>query len=308
MKLRSPALLVVLFALVAGAQTTERVTPPATEFKESIDVRLVELYVAVTNRDGAAITGLSRADFTLEENGAVQELESATDSQDLPITLGLAVDTSASMFMKLPAAVKAAGSLIAALRPGRDRAFLVGFGSEPELAQATTGDLARVSAALSNLEANGMTPLWGSVALSLGELKAARGKRAVVVFLDGADDDGSDAFRTAYAEARRARVPVYLIVMNNEAARRGGKDFQTRAFMSRLERMARAGGGRVFFVPTRADLAPIYREIETELRSAYLLTYYPSVPLAQGGRREVKVKVGRKGATVRTVAGYEPSS
>lgn len=303
--LRPLALGLTLAALAAQPQEPKA---PEADFKESIDVRLVELYVAVTDRDGQPVRGLGKGDFTLAENGAAQELESATDSQDLPVTLGLAVDTSASMFVKLPAAVRAAGELVAALRPGRDRAFLVGFGSEAELAQSTTGDLTRVGSALRNLEAKGMTPLWSSVSLSLDELRSARGKRAVVIFFDGADDDGGGAFKTAYERARKARVPIYLIVMNNEAARRGGKDFQTRAFISRLERMAKAGGGRVFFVPTRSDLSPIYREIEAEIRSAYLLTYYPTIPLEQGGRRDVAVKVAKKGVSVRTVSGYEPGS
>ena len=151
-----------------------------------------------------------------------------------------------------------------------------------------------------------MTPLWASISLSLGELGRSRGKRALIVFFDGADEDGGRAYREAYAKARAAGLPVYMIVTNNQAARSGGRDFQTRAFIAKLERMARAGGGEVYFVPTEGDLTTIYQRIENELRSAYLLTYYPTVPLASGGQRTVEVQVKRKGVVVRALSGYEP--
>lgn len=277
-----------------------------TSFSEAIDVRLAELYVTVVDKKFHAVPGLTMEDFLVFENQVPQELSSATDSRELPITLGLAIDTSASMFIKLPAVVKAAKGLIAQLSAGKDRAFLVGFGGTPELVLPTTTELSRFSAGFAELEPEGRTPLWSSVSLCLSELERSRGKRALIVFLDGADEDERSVYKTALDRAQAVAVPVYLIVMNNEAARSSGKDFQTRSFISRLERMAAAGGGRVIYVPTHADLATTYQEIAAELRSAYLLTYYPTVPLAQGGQRDVQVKVPRKGVKVRTVSGYKP--
>lgn len=292
-------------ALAVRAAEPPATQPPQPGFGESIDVRLAELYVTAVDKSGAAVRDLTAADFVVRENGVVQELEAATDSRDLPVTVGLSIDTSASMFVKLPAVVKAAGGLLSSLSSGRDRAFLVSFGSQPELVAPTTGALDRVKDGLRNLEPKGMTPLWASITLSLEELSRSRGKRALIVFFDGADDDGGQAYREAYARARAAGVPVYLIVTNNQAARSGGKDFQTRAYIAKLERMAKAGGGAVYFVPTQDDLTAIFQRIENELRSAYLLTYYPTLPLASGGRRTVEVQVKRKGVVVRAVSGYE---
>ncbi len=305
------ALLAALGAASAAQEqppTSQAEEPsPATQpgFGESIDVRLAELYVTATDKSGTQVRDLEAQDFVVRENGVVQQLEAATGSRDLPITVGLSIDTSASMFVKLPSVVKAAGGLLSSLAAGRDRAFLVSFGAEPELVAPTTAELGRVQDGLRDLEPKGMTPLWASITLSLEELGRSRGKRALIVFFDGADEDGGRAYREALSRARVAGVPVYMIVTNNQAARSGGRDFQTRAFIARLERMARAGGGEVYFVPIEGDLTTIYKRIESELRSAYLLTYYPTVPLASGGRRQVEVQVKRKGVVVRSVSGYE---
>lgn len=275
-------------------------------FGEEVEVRLTELYVVVTDPDGAPVTGLGRDDFAVRENGVPQRIDAVLDARDRPLTLGLAIDTSASMFVKLPAVARAARSLVGELSPGRDRAFVVAFGPEPRLVEATTGDLYAVADALRSLEPLGRTPLWASIGLALDEISTARGKRALVTFLDGADEDSGKAYRSTLTEARRLGVPIYLIVMNNEAARTGGKEFQTRSFIARLNRMADAGGGAVYYLPTHADLEPVYQRIEEELRSYYLITYYPDVPLSQGGRRKVDVEVPGRKVQVRTLRGYQP--
>jgi Ca-activated chloride channel homolog len=280
--------------------------PSPQPFGEEVEVRLVQLFVVVTGPDGAPVTGLGRDDFAVRENGVPQRIDAVLDARDRPLTLGLAIDTSASMFVKLPAVARAARSLVSELSPERDRAFVVVFGPEPRLVAATTGDLGAVADALRGLEPRGRTPLWASIGVALDELAAARGKRALVTFLDGADEDSGKAYRAALAQARGLGVPIYLIVMNNEAARTGGKEFQTRSFIARLNRMADAGGGAVYYLPTHADLEPVYQRIEEELRSYYLITYYPDVPLSAGGRRKVEVEVPGRKVQVRTLRGYLP--
>lgn len=290
----------------AGAQQTGEGGEETQAFEEAVDVRLTELYVVATGPDGVPVRGLGREDFVVRENGEPQEIDAVLDASDRPLTLGLAVDTSASMFVKLPAVSRAARSLVASLVDGRDRAFVVAFGPEPRLVQGVTDDLAEVADALRGLEPRGRTPLWASIGVSLDELAPYRSKRALVVFFDGADDDGSRAYRRSLDKARELGVPVYLIIMNNEAARTKGKEFQSRSFLARLDRMAAAGGGDVYFLPTHAELDEVYRRIEAELRSYYLITYYPQVPRSAGRRRQVKVEVPGRDLTVRTLRDYTP--
>ncbi len=303
-----------LAAAGTGEPPPPKPAPPSSQeaegggrFGETVEVRLAELYVVVTDAAGRPVPGLAKSDFVVREGDVAQTLESATDSRELPITVGLAVDTSASMFAKLGVVANAARGLLEGLSRGRDRAFLVGFGPRPELVEPTTGDLFEVSDALAGLEASGTTPLWASITYSLGELEKARGKRALVLLSDGADDDGSRAFADCYRKVRSVGAPVYLVIVNNEAARSSGRDFQTRLFISRLERVAKAGGGRVYFVSTREDVGPVYRQIEAELRSAYLLTYYPQGRAASGEPGPVAVALARRGLKARTVSSAPPA-
>lgn len=274
-------------------------------FAGSVDVKLVELYVSVTGEAGKPVPGLDADEFAVIEDGVEQRLASVVDASDLPMTLGLAVDTSASMFVKLPFVAEAAQGLLDSLESGRDRAFLVSFGPEPELEQGATDGLWKVGSALARLEPDGGTPLYRGIVLSLEELsRAPGGKKALVVLLDGADDDGPDAFKRCLEAAEKGQVPIYLVVMNNEAARTGGKDFRTRSFTSQLDRIAEATGGRVYYTKTDAALAPIYSEIQAALKSYYLVAYYPEHGDAAGRWRDVKVRVARQGLSVRALPGY----
>ena len=274
-------------------------------FVDTVEVRLTELFVSVTGKSGTPIRGLTQDEFVLRQGGVEQAINSVVDAIDLPVTLGLAIDSSSSMFYKLPAVSRAAKALVRSLTPQRDKAFLVAFGPQSRLVQPTTGELNRIDRQLRNLEADGGTPLWSAILLSLEQLAGQKGKKALVVFLDGADDDGNARYRECLSAAQKSGVPIYLIVMNNEAARTQGKDFRTRSFTSRLDRLAASGAGRVYYVPINADLKPVYSRIEEELRSYYLLTFYSSTA-SEDPTSGIDIEVARKGSSVRTLSGYHP--
>ncbi len=270
-----------------------------------IGVELVQLYVVATDRSGQPVRDLSAADFSVFEDDRAQELESFRIAFDLPLTLGLAIDTSSSLFLRMPDVKRAAVEFLDSLEPTRDRAFLVGFGSEPRLVRAATYNLNAVRGGIGALRPRGRTAVWGALSLALDQLEGLRGRKALVVFYDGDDEDSDAAFRQSLEQARRARVPVYLVLMNDEAARTDGRSFSTRTFVSKLERMARAGGGRVYYVRHDQDLEPIFDSISRELRSHYLLTYYPKEEPGGPNWREVNVELTRSGVVARTIEGRE---
>lgn len=270
---------------------------------ERLDVDLVELYVVVSDRDGRPVLGLDSDSFTVLENGERQEIASFSDASSLPLTVGLAIDASASMFVKLPSVQRAAFSFFDGLETPRDRAFLVGFGDEPVLAQSATSDRSRMNSGLRTLRPDGQTGLWRATVFSLVQLQGIRGKKALIVYTDGADEDKDFSFRTCYKFAQRVGVPVYYILSNDEIRRTGGKGLSVRPFLNRLERLARATGGRLILTSPGDDLDRMYAEIGEELRSQYVLGYYPTSPV--GDRwRGVDVAVARSGLKARTVAGY----
>lgn len=270
-----------------------------------IGVELVQLYVVATDRSGQPVRDLSAANFSVFEDDRAQELESFRIAFDLPLTLGLAIDTSSSLFLRMPDVKRAAVEFLDSLEPTRDRAFLVGFGTEPRLVRAATYNLNAVRGGIGALRPRGRTAVWGALSLSLDQLEGLRGRKALVVFYDGDDEDSDAAFRQSLEQARRARVPVYLVLMNDEAARTDGRSFSTRTFVSKLERMAKAGGGRVYYVRHDQDLEPIFDSISRELRSHYLLTYYPKEEPGGPNWREVNVELDRTGVVARTIEGRE---
>lgn len=286
------------------AEDAELLNGPAGS--EQIDVELVELYVVVTGNDGRPVRGLSKEDFRVREDGNEQEVSTFSDAGDLPLTLGLAIDSSSSMFIKLPVVQRAAARFLRSTFSERDRAFLVDFDTQPRLARGTTGDLDRLVRSIENLEPSGRTALWESIVFSLVQLQGVGGRKALIVFSDGADEDDQFPFDTCLRLARKMGVPIYLILTKREPEKGDGLNLFSRPLSARIDRLVEAVGGRVFYAREYEDLDAVYAEIEQELRSQYLLAYYPKKREDRGAWREVDVEVLEKGLEPRTLQGYWP--
>ncbi len=270
---------------------------------EKLQVNLMELYVVVTDRKGRPVTDLPRERFRVLEDGVAQDIGTFSDAGDLPLTVGLAIDSSASMFVKLPEVQFAAAEFLRGLATRRDRAFVVGFGTEPRLTRNTTSDLPEVIKSLDVLQPDGQTGIWKAIVYSLVQLQGVPGKKALVVYTDGADQDPDFAYRTALRFARKVGVPIYVILSNNEINRTKGKGLSVRGFLERLETLATSVGGKVFFARVGQDLQDVYTEIDEELRNQYLVGYYSQYT---GGEewRQIEVGVEGGGLNARTIAGY----
>jgi Ca-activated chloride channel family protein len=298
-----------------GRAAEDVVLMNADQFEEQVTVNLVELYVVVTDRNGKPVRDLDASDFTVLEGGVEQHVENFSRAGELPVTVGLALDSSLSLFLKMPQLQQAAVNFVDGLIEQRDQSFLIGFGDHPTVVSATTGDLNHVIDGIRSLTPTGNTALWEGVVLSMIQLQEIAGRKALIVFYDGNDEDEDFSFNTAFKMAEKVGVPVYLIVMNNSLARTGPSGFTTKHRAERLERVARTGGGKVYYVSTEADLGAIFDSIRDELRAHYLLTYYPDPvrePRGSGGEggaatgwRPIEVRVKRPGLVARTLAGYE---
>jgi Ca-activated chloride channel family protein len=270
---------------------------------ERVDVNLVELYVVVTDSAGRPVRGLTEEDFLVRENGKNQTVATFSDASDLPLTLGMAIDSSASMFIKLPRVQEAAVGFLHSTFSDQDRAFVVDFDSEPRLVRSTTGDLRRLERSIRSLEANGRTAMWESIVFSLVQLQGVRGRKALIVFSDGADEDDKFPFRSLMDISRRMGVPIYLILMKKKPEKEG-LSLLVRSYGSRVDRLTEATGGKVFYGREYRDLGEVYDEIERELRSQYLLAYYPLEASQNSAWRSVDVEVKKKGLKTRTLSGY----
>jgi Ca-activated chloride channel family protein len=293
----------VVAYLADGSSAEDVVFVNSPGGSERVKVELIQLYAVVTDREGRPYQGLESNSFRVLEEGVEQEIAAFNEAKDQPLTVGLAIDASASMFVKLPRVQKAAGSFLRGLDTTKDRAFVVDFGTEPKLHHDTSRDLGAVEAALSSLVPEGQTAIWKGIAFSLVQLQGVPGKKALIVFSDGADEDRDFSFRTSLKFAQRVGVPIYVIVSNDEIYRTGGRGLNVRGFINRLESLTRTVGGRVYFSRVGEDLEEIYAQIDDELRSQYLVGYYAR-DTDEDRWRSVRIEVDAPGARARTVAGY----
>jgi Ca-activated chloride channel family protein len=289
--------------LTDGSTAEDAVTVNASGLGERVDVRLVELFVVVTDGAGKPVKGLSREAFHVRQDGRDQEIASFENAGDLPLTVALAIDSSASMFLKLPKVQDAVASLLnGGLSERRDRALLVDFDTQPRLVRSVTRDLGSVSSSLAALSADGGTALWEAISFSLTQLQGLSGRKALVVYSDGIEEGSRISYREVLSLARKIKTPVYLIVANPRAARGEDGGFLEEPISERLGRLAEATGGKLYFALPDQDLSAVYQEILSELRSQYVLSFYPR---DLGPRRDIKVEVEGRGLTARTMSGTQ---
>ena len=267
-------------------------------FVDEIRVEQVELAVVVLDASGAPVSGLGREDFEVFEDGERVEVVGFSRTSDLPLSLGLAVDTSGSMVDVFPAVRAAiAGFVAELLRPG-DAVFLMTFDFDAKVVVPWTGEVRAVAEALRTKTPEGGTSLYDAVVLALEEFRARRGRTALVVLTDGEDTTSRTDWDVAMRFVRTMRVPIFPI-----GFRIGRLDVGVR---TRLQTLARETGGQVFFAPKSGELGEAYASIAAQLRSQYLLSYRSPSRKGEGEFRSVRVVVRGEGRTARTISGYYP--
>jgi len=270
----------------------------APRFGSVVDVTAVELPVTVLDRGGRPIEDVRQEEFTVLEDGVPQVLSQVTLHRDLPVRLGIVCDTSGSMERSLPAVQRVVmGFLRDLLRP-RDRAFIVSFSDQVDLLAGFTADFEVLEHALLAMYADRSTAFYDAVITGLFQFSGVRGRKAMVVLTDGDDNASRHSYDEALAYARRAGVTIFCIAI----------DLPSSKVMIRhhVKQLAEETGGRAFFIQRQAGLEDVYETINQELRTQYLLAYTSSSERPPEELRAVEVRVDRRGARVRTVAGYYP--
>jgi len=272
-------------ALVAGSL----VAPVLAQFSSGVSV--VEVYASVTDARGEPVTGLTRDDFEVLENGAPQTL-SAFAAGDFPLSVAVALDRSFSMSgPRLAVARSAARVFLGELRPADESAILA-IGSQVETVAPLSTDRESQYAALARLDAFGTTGLYDSVARAIALTQNGTGRRALVLLSDGNDRYSTTTAETALEDARRSDVMVYPIALAT-------------ASPPFFERLASLTGGRVFPSSDPRRLNDTMRRVARELRLQYLLGYAPARPASTTPEwRAITVRVKRPGLSVRARDGY----
>jgi Ca-activated chloride channel homolog len=268
-------------------------------FLAEVRVEEVELPVTVTDANGKLITGLGKEDFKVLEDGQEVPVEGFATTGSVPLSLGLAVDTSGSMKDPFPAVRRAIGQFAQAmLRPG-DSLFAMTFSWEARIVMEWTGNGTLLTEALANAQPDGGTSLHDAVVRGLEQFHGRRGRTALVLLTDGDDTTSRTKWDAALRFAKTARTPVFPI-----GFRIGMLDIAIRNHMKALAELT---GGEYFPAPKTGDLEAVYAQIAEQLRAQYLLSYRSPSTKGTDHFRTVKVTLAKPGLTARTIAGYYPT-
>lgn len=287
----------------------------------TLDVKVVNVLATVKDRDGRLVGTLGKDDFILSEDGVRQEIQYFAHQSDLPLTIGLLIDTSGSQQALIPQERTAGMQFFrSTLRPEKDLAFLMSFDRNVELLQDFTASLRLLEHGLQGLQVEvpggstlpnptgnrkqTSTALHDAVYLAADEMfRNQVGRKVVVVISDGYDMGSKVSLKSAIEAAQRADIVVYSVqYLDRMFAMRGY--FNVGSGAGALKRMAEQTGGTAFKVSRGNRLAQIFERIEEEMRSQYSLGYSPSSGLDRPGFRRIELKAARKGLKVQTRDGY----
>jgi Ca-activated chloride channel homolog len=260
-------------------------SPP---FTIPVDVKLVNVFVTVTDDHGAPVGGLTKDNFTLKEDGFEQKISVFDRESALPISIALAIDTSLSTRSNLPleqASAKRFASTI--LRPV-DGLSVYAFSevvSEP--LHGYTADLKRIEEAIDHIHLGAATALYDAIYDASRSLDRRKGRKVIVLITDGGDTMSRVDYKEARRAAEEAEAIVYSIIIVPIEASAGRETGGEHA----LIQLSEDTGGKYYYATSTAALDDAFRKISDELRTQYLLAYYPSQRTSFSEFRRIEVKV-----------------
>ena len=296
-----------------------------------IDVRLVNVVATVTDDVGRHVSNLTANDFTILEDGVPQKITHFTQDYDVPVSVGILLDTSGSMQNKMSAATEAVERFLNKVHEDDD-IFLMTFARDVDLEQDFTSDRRKLSRALNNITISGGTILYDALQIGLDKIREGRhDKRAILVISDGVDAGsrrvklpdllnsirgaevlvyGLGTAPTVYADPTE-HVPFSLPTQRSTA--RGPRPLAAApganaVNMSVMKQFAENSGGQAYLLTDTfidndgPEIDRVLTSIATELRAQYTLGYYPSAP-DNGKFHTIQVKT-RAGQQVRARSGY----
>lgn len=272
----------------------------------SSEVKVVNVLATVRDKSGAIVRNLNKSDFRILEDGRSQEIRYFSQESDLPLTIGLLVDTSLSQVKVLEEERAASYRFLDdVLRERNDKAIIVQFDQAVVIRQELTSShkelqdtLALLDAPTAEQAANGSgTLLYDAVrTASVKVMRNQQGRKAFVILTDGMDEGSEVPLIDAIEAAQRADTLIYSILFS-DASYYGGSLFGSRG-KGVLQRLSKETGGGFFEVSKKQTLGDIFTAIQDELRNEYSLGFVSDRPATKSGFRTLRIAVDRKGLIV----------
>jgi Ca-activated chloride channel family protein len=268
------------------------------------DVDLVRVLATVRNQAGELVGALQKGDFDVLDNGVRQEISVFERRTELPLSVALLVDTSGSTNKELLYETDSAARFLRALLSEgnpEDAVALYSFNYEVTVQQSFTHNYRSLEVRLKTLRGDAGTALYDAIFLAARDLEPRPGRKVMVIVTDGGDTASAKDVHAALQGAQLADAVIYPVVVmpiTNDAGRNIGGEHA-------LQFMAEGTGGRPFLPSIGAELDRAFGDIITELRTQYLLAFYPhDAPLARDPFHKLEVRVGRPELRVSARNGY----
>lgn len=267
------------------AHGSEPSIEPATTLK--VDVKLVNVFVTVTDAHGSPVAGLAKENFTLQEDGREQKISIFDKQSAVPLSIALAVDTSLSTRHDLPLEQVSAKRFAHAILRPVDALSIYSFSEVVQQATSFTSDLKRIDDGIDHIRVGAATALYDAIYLVSRSLDRRQGRKVIVLITDGADTVSKVDYKEAVRAAEEAEAIVYSIIVvpiENSAGRETGGEHA-------LIQLSDDTGGKYHYATSMAQLDEAFHKISDELRTQYLVAYYPSQRTSTSQFRRIEVRV-----------------
>ena len=272
------------------AQSAPRLPAPVPPLDDAgtlrVNVKLVNVFTTVTDENGAPIGGLKKEDFTIYEDGEPQKIAVFDRQSGLPISVVLQIDSSLSTKKDLPLELESARRFAQTILRPVDAMSIYQFNDVVDEVQGFTSDLRQIDRSIGRVRASGATAMYDAVYLGAQALSKREGRKVMVVITDG----GDTASHVDYGEALRAAqiseaivYPIIMVPIEASAGRETGGEHA-------LIQFAKDTGGKYYYASSLHQLDQAFRQISDELRTQYLLAYYPP-KTSTADFRHIKVEV-----------------
>ena len=258
---------------------------PNTTFK--VNVKLVNVFATVTDSGGAPVSALKQDDFQIFEDGDPQQIAVFHRESELPLSIVVAIDTSLSTRGDQKLEVESARRFAHAILRPIDGLSLFQFSEIVDQLTPFTADMRVIDRAINRVHSGAATALYDTLYLGSDALLERRGRKVMVVITDGGDTVSKTTYQEAIREAQQAEVILYSIIIvpiENSAGRDIGGEHA-------LIQLSRDTGGKYFYASGMEQLDAAFRQISDELRTQYLIAYYPSKRISDSDYRRIDIKI-----------------
>jgi len=281
-------------ALAHDPQKGDRIPPGSQSQKDEstyrVNVRLVNVFTTVTDSRGAPVADLTKDDFQLFEDGVPQAIKVFEKESAIPLSIALAIDTSPSTMRDFKLETTSARRFVHSILRAEDRLSVFEVTENIDQITRYTADLKTIEHGIDSLRTGPGTSIYDAIFLCSESLLDREGRKVLVLITDGGDTTSKADYNGALRRAQQAEAIVYSIIVvpvEADAGRNLGGEHA-------LIQISKDTGGKYYYAEGQQQLDEAFRKISDELRTQYLLAFYPSRKVSESPFRKIKVELNKK--------------